>query len=63
MVSRLTKISAATLLALSASGAAVADDDRFIVQVDAAKKGVVKALTRQMGGDIKVDADGFIAAQ
>jgi subtilisin family serine protease len=62
VVSKLTKITAATLLALGTSSAALADDDRFIIQVDPAKKGVIKALTRQMGGDIKLDADGFIAA-
>ena len=62
MVSKLTKISAATLLALGASGAAMADDSRFIIQVDADKQGIVKALARQMGGDIKLDSNGFIAA-
>jgi subtilisin family serine protease len=62
VVSKLTKISAATILALSASTAAFADDDRFIIKVDSAKKGVIKALTKQMGGSVKVDANGFIAA-
>jgi len=62
VVSKITKISAATMLALGTSCAAMADDSRFVIQVDTDKKGVVKALTRQMGGDIKVDANGFIAA-
>nr|WP_239421332.1 S8 family serine peptidase [Saliniradius amylolyticus] len=54
---------AATLMALGASGAAIADDDRYIIQVDDSKKGVVKALAKKLGGDIKVDAQGFIAAK
>lgn len=62
MISKLTKLSAATLLAIGTSSAAMADDNRYIIQVDAAKKGVVKALARKMGGDIKVDSNGFIAA-
>ncbi|MCW8092656.1 S8 family serine peptidase [Alteromonas sp. ASW11-130] len=51
---------AATLLALSVS--AVADNDRYIIQVDNNGKGIVKAIAKQAGADIKVDADGFIAA-
>ncbi|MCW8109661.1 S8 family serine peptidase [Alteromonas ponticola] len=51
---------AATLLALSAS--AVADNDRYIIQVENNGKGIVKAIAKQAGADIKVDADGFIAA-
>ena len=50
-------------LALSASFAAQADDDRFIIQVDNSKKGVVKALAKKLGGNIKVDANGFFAAE
>mgnify|MGYP005726309745 CR=1 FL=1 len=46
-------------LALSASFAVQADDDRFIIQVDNSKKGVVKALAKKLGGNIKVDANGF----
>lgn len=60
-MSKLTKLAAATILALGTSSA-MADDNRYIIQVDTAHKGVVKALARQMGGDIKVDANGFIAA-
>ena len=37
--------------------------DRVIIQVDNANKGIVTALTKQLGGEVKVDADGFIAAQ
>ena len=38
-------------------------NDRFIIQVDNNKKGVVKALAKKLGGDIKVDGNGFNAAQ
>jgi serine protease len=61
VVSKLTKLSAATLLALGATSA-MADDSRYVIKVDSAKKGVVKALAKQMGGEINVDANGFIAA-
>ena len=35
---------------------------RFVIQVDNENKGLVKALTVRLGGDIHIDADGFIAA-
>ena len=63
MVSKITKLSAATMLALGTSYAAMADDSRYVIQVDSANKGVVKALAKKMGGDVKVDANGFIAAK
>lgn len=50
-------------LTIASSFAAVADDDRYIIQVDNTKKGVVKALAKKLGGDIQVDSDGFIAAK
>ncbi|KKO48922.1 alkaline serine protease [Arsukibacterium sp. MJ3] len=59
---KLSTIATATLLAMGFT-AAVAASDRVVIQVDNSKKGVVKALTKQLGGDVKVDADGFIAAQ
>ncbi|MGX5172654.1 S8 family serine peptidase [Aliikangiella sp. IMCC44653] len=62
MLNKLTKLSAATLIALGTSSAAMADDSRYVIQVDNSKKGIVKALAKQMGGNINVDADGFIAA-
>ncbi len=62
MVSKLTKLSAATLIALGAAGSAFAEDDRYVIQIDNNGKGVVKALAAQMGGDIKVDGNGFISA-
>lgn len=59
---KLSTIATATLLAMGFTAAASASD-RVIIKVDNSKKGVVKALAKQLGGDIKVDADGFIAAQ
>jgi len=43
--------------------AAATASDRVVIKVDNSKKGVVKALAKQLGGNVKVDADGFIAAQ
>src|SRR3989338_7329849 len=60
-ISKLNKISFATLMALGCTTVAAAD--RVIIQVDNANKGIITALTKQLGGEVKVDADGFIAAQ
>ncbi|MEW9799383.1 S8 family serine peptidase [Alteromonas sp. CYL-A6] len=51
----------AAALAMGA-GNAQAEDSRYIIQVDNAGKGIVKALAKQSGAQIHVDADGFIAA-
>ena len=59
---KISAIAAATLLAMGFTAAASASD-RVIIKVDNSKKGVVKALAKQLGGEIKVDADGFVAAQ
>ena len=59
---KMSAIAAATLLAMGFTAAASASD-RVIIKVDNSKKGVVKALAKQLGGEIKVDADGFVAAQ
>jgi subtilisin family serine protease len=56
----LKPVVAATLMALG-SVSAQAADDRYIVQVDVAGKGIVKALSKQLGGQIEVESDGFIA--
>ncbi len=37
--------------------------ERYVIQVDNNGKGIVKALTKQNGGQIKVEGDGFIAAE
>jgi serine protease len=63
VASKIIKLSAAIMLALGTSAASIADDSRYIIQVDASKKGIIKALTKKMGGEIKVDANGFIAAK
>ena len=47
---------------LCAAGTANAANDRYIIQVDNNKKGVVKALAKKLGGDVKVDGNGFFAA-
>jgi serine protease len=61
-LNKLSTIATASLLAMGVTTAAAASD-RVIIQVDNSKKGVVKALAKQLGGEVKVDADGFIAAQ
>lgn len=51
-------------LAISAGFAAqVHAGERVIVQVENANKGIVTALARQSGGEVKVEADGFIAVE
>ncbi|MFT5756799.1 MAG: subtilisin family serine protease [Alteromonadaceae bacterium] len=49
-------------LAVTAAFSAQAADDRYIIQVDESKKGIVKALAKKLGAEIKVDGKGFIAA-
>ncbi|NQZ88313.1 MAG: S8 family serine peptidase [Colwellia sp.] len=49
-------------LAVTSSFAAQAADDRYIIKVDESKKGIVKALAKKLGGELKVDGNGFIAA-
>ena len=53
-----TLMAAAVATAFSANAA----NDRYIIQVDNAGKGIVKALAKQSGGEIHVDSNGFIAA-
>ncbi|MEM0515757.1 S8 family serine peptidase [Pseudoalteromonas sp. YIC-827] len=60
---KVTKIaSALAALTLSAAASAQADDSRFVIQVDNNNKGVIKALAVQSGAEIKVDGEGFFAA-
>ena len=61
MVSKLTKLSLATLIALGTSSAAMAADNRYVIKIEKGQEGAVKALAAQMGGDIKVQGKGFIA--
>ncbi|MFN6972538.1 MAG: alkaline serine protease, partial [Rheinheimera sp.] len=37
--------------------------ERVILQVDNLNKGIINAITRQAGGEVKVDADGFVAVE
>ncbi|KKO44676.1 peptidase S8 [Arsukibacterium ikkense] len=59
--SKITPVTVATLLALGLTVQAQASD-RYVIQVDNNHKGLIKALTVRMGGQIEVDSDGFIAA-
>lgn len=59
-MTKLTTTALATALTLAFS--AQAADDRYIIKVDESKKGVVKALAKQLGGELKVDGNGFFAA-
>ncbi|WP_057830372.1 S8 family serine peptidase [Colwellia sp. TT2012] len=49
-------------LAVTAAFSAQAADDRYIIKVDESKKGIVKALAKKLGADLKVDGNGFFAA-
>lgn len=60
---KLTKLASAVMaLSVGLSTSAVADDERYIIQVENGGKGVVKALAKQLGAQIHVDGDGFVAA-
>lgn len=60
---KLNKISASLIaVTMASSFAAQAANDRYIIQVDDSKKGVVKALAKKLGGEINVDSNGFFAA-
>ena len=61
IVNRLTPLAAACIIAMSANVAQA--QERYVIQVDNNGKGIVKALTKQNGGQIKVEGDGFIAAE
>ena len=45
------------------SGIAVAEDDRFIIQVDETHKGLVMAMSKSKGGLLKQEGRGFFAAE
>ena len=59
---KFTALFAATAIALGVSASAQAADDRYVIQVDESKKGLVKVLTKKLGGVIHVDSNGFLAA-
>ena len=50
-------------LAVTAAFSAQAADDRYIVKVDESKKGVIKALAKKLGADLKLDGKGFFAVK
>nr|WP_105213078.1 S8 family serine peptidase [Pseudoalteromonas sp. T1lg22] len=54
--------SAVALALLSGATQSMAADDRYIIQVDNDKKGVVKALAKKLGGEVNMDSNGFFAA-
>lgn len=54
--------SAILATAVTAAFSANAANDRYIIQVDNAGKGIVKALAKQTGGEIHLESDGFFAA-
>jgi subtilisin family serine protease len=60
---KLSKLSCAIMaLTVGVIAQANAADDRYVIQVDNAKKGIVKALAKQLGAELHVDGDGFFAA-
>jgi len=58
--SKFTVSAVAVAILTSASMNVLAE--RFTIQVDNSKKGVVKALAKKLGGNIHIDGNGFIAA-
>jgi len=50
-------------LAVSAAFSAQAADDRYIIKVDESKKGIVKAIAKKLGAELKLDGNGFFAAE
>ncbi|WDD98966.1 S8 family serine peptidase [Thalassomonas actiniarum] len=60
---KVSKFTASVIaLAVSSAFAVQAADERYIINVDNNNKAAVKALAKKLGGEIKVDADGFISA-
>jgi subtilisin family serine protease len=55
-------LASALFLALATHSHASPDQHRYIIQVDNGNKGLVTALTKQMGGELKLSSNGFIAA-
>lgn len=59
---KLSSLTVCIALSFTTSVYAEIDNHRYIIQVDNGHKGVVKALAKQLGGEIKLDSDGFFAA-
>lgn len=49
-------------MALLSTFAVQAADDRYVIQVDAAHKGTIKALVKKLGGDLHAEGAGFFSA-
>jgi len=60
---KVSKFTASVIaLAVSSAFAVQAEDSRYIINVDNSNKSAVKALAKKLGGEIHVDANGFISA-
>ena len=52
----------ALAVSITSSFSAQAADDRYIIQVENNKKGLVKALAKKLGAELHVEGNGFFAA-
>lgn len=60
---KMTKFTASLIaLAVSSTFAVQAEDNRYIIHVDDNNKNGITALAKKLGGEIKLDANGFISA-
>lgn len=59
---KLTHIASAVIAVAASVIPAHADDNRYIIQVEAGHQGVVKALAKKLGGEINLEGDEFFAA-
>ncbi|TRX54001.1 S8 family serine peptidase [Thalassomonas sp. M1454] len=55
-------LTTALAVSITSSFSAQAADDRYIIQVENNKKGIVKALAKKLGGELHVEGNGFFAA-
>ena len=53
----------ATVLSLAVASTFAQADSRFTFKMENSKKTIIKELARKMGGELKVDANGFITAK
>ena len=51
------------MVTLGVAAQSYAEDNRYVIQVDNQHKGIIKALAVKSGADIKVDGNGFFAAE
>ena len=59
---KITLTSALLAASIASAFSVQAANDRYIIQVDNNKKGIIKALAKQAGAKIEVESDGFFAA-